>query len=54
MIPNYKTFAPNLFNFKNIFALVAYKVLTFNFRSSMSLQAPVEVKNVAVVRTVRL
>ena len=47
VIKNYRIFAPNFFNFKNILALsifenvVASKVLTFNFRCIMSQCAPI-------------
>ena len=47
VIPNFRTFVPNFFNFKIIFALtifenfVASKVFTFNFRCTMPWQSPV-------------
>ena len=68
MIPNHRNFAPKVFNFKIIFALiifenlVASKVFTFTFCCAMPRKLPVgeiqhpddEVKNVAVDCTVIL
>ena len=68
VIPNYRIFAPNLFNFKNIFSLnifgnvVACKVFTLTFRCAMPWWSPIgkirrpddRVKDIAVDRNVNV